>query len=370
MMTRIREEGFHRSQVMETAAALTDTIGPRLTGSPAQRRASEWTRKRLQDWGLADARVEPWGTFGRGWSLERAVVTMVAPDNAPLVALPRAWTPGTNGPKRGRAMRVTLESEADLEKQKGQVRGALLFLAPAREVKTQRKEVLRYSEAQLDELAQFTIPEPRSEKERDEARKRRQFAGMLNRWLAEEGALAVLEPSQRDGGTLRVMGGGSRRPGEPVGVTSLVLAATQYNRILRLLERKTEVELEVDVAASFHDEDLSAANTLADIPGAAREGRGGDAGRAPRLVAHGHRGHRQRRRGGGGDGGGAHPQGDGRPAPSHHSGRPLDGRGAGPPGLARLRGAALRLAARARGPGRARPPVFPAPGPGPAHPEA
>jgi hypothetical protein len=272
MMTRIRDEGFHRSQVMETAATLTDSIGPRLTGSPAQRRASEWTRKRLQEWGLVDARLEPWGTFGRGWSFDRAVVGVVAPEKAPLLALPRAWTPGTNGPKRGRALRVTLESEADLDKHKGQVRGAVLFLAPAREMKARPKDVLRYSEAQLDELAQFPVPEPRSEKERDEAQKRRKFSRTLSQWLADEGALATVDPSQRDGGTLRVMGGGSRRPGEPVGVTSLVMAATQYNRVLRLLDGKTEVEVEVDVAASFHDEDLTAANTLADIPGAAGKG--------------------------------------------------------------------------------------------------
>jgi hypothetical protein len=31
---RIRDEGFRRSQVMETAAQLTDVYGPRLTGSP------------------------------------------------------------------------------------------------------------------------------------------------------------------------------------------------------------------------------------------------------------------------------------------------------------------------------------------------
>lgn len=114
MMTRIREEGFHRSQVMETAATLTDTIGPRLTGSPAQRRAREWTRSRLQEWGLADARLEPWGTFGRGWSLE---------------------------------------------KHKGQVRGgAVLFLAPSRELVARPKEVLRYSEAQLGGTLRALLP--------------------------------------------------------------------------------------------------------------------------------------------------------------------------------------------------------------------
>ena len=125
MMTRIRDEGFHRSQVMETAAQLTDVIGPRLTGSPAQRRASEWTRKQLEDWGLSNARLEPWGRFGRGWSFDRATISLVAPEQAPLLALPEGLDARHDGPQRARAVKARLESEADLEKWKGQLRGAI-----------------------------------------------------------------------------------------------------------------------------------------------------------------------------------------------------------------------------------------------------
>ena len=44
---RIKDEGLQRSEVMKTLEYLTDVIGPRLTGSPALRRANEWTRDRL-----------------------------------------------------------------------------------------------------------------------------------------------------------------------------------------------------------------------------------------------------------------------------------------------------------------------------------
>lgn len=55
MVTKIRYEGFHRSQVMETLEYLADTIGPRLTKSPAMLAANEWTRDRLASWGLRNA---------------------------------------------------------------------------------------------------------------------------------------------------------------------------------------------------------------------------------------------------------------------------------------------------------------------------
>ena len=74
MVTRIREEGFGGSKVMETAERLTDVLGPRLTGSPRMKEANEWARQQLADWGLQGARLEAWGPFGRGWSLERSVV--------------------------------------------------------------------------------------------------------------------------------------------------------------------------------------------------------------------------------------------------------------------------------------------------------
>src|SRR5439155_9353312 len=70
-IARIRDEGMNRSQVMETASFLMDVIGPRLTGSPNLRRANEWTRQKLESWGLVNGHLEPWGTFGRGWSLVR-----------------------------------------------------------------------------------------------------------------------------------------------------------------------------------------------------------------------------------------------------------------------------------------------------------
>src|SRR5712691_11824045 len=99
-MTRIRNEGFRHSQVMATIRHLTDEIGPRLTGSPQGKEASEWTRKQLADWGLANAHLEPFD-FGRGWTFSGSTLTLLTPQPAPLLALPKAFTPGTKGAVRG-----------------------------------------------------------------------------------------------------------------------------------------------------------------------------------------------------------------------------------------------------------------------------
>src|ERR1035441_1122631 len=69
ILHRIRTEAFGtHSKVMDTAFYLTDVYGPRLTGSPNIQSAGEWSVKKMNEWGLANARMEAWGPFGRGWS--------------------------------------------------------------------------------------------------------------------------------------------------------------------------------------------------------------------------------------------------------------------------------------------------------------
>src|SRR4051794_24962126 len=154
---RIKEEGLKKSQVMDTLGYLTDVIGPRLTGSPAMRRANEWTRSklaegglergRLQPWGpfgpgwalarvsaqggegggaRGGPRLEPWGPFGRGWSLERFSAQVVEPQCIPLIAYPKAWSPGLGGPIVAEVIYLDAASEADLAKFKGRLKGAVV----------------------------------------------------------------------------------------------------------------------------------------------------------------------------------------------------------------------------------------------------
>ncbi|HEX8190104.1 MAG TPA: hypothetical protein VF586_17235, partial [Pyrinomonadaceae bacterium] len=118
---RIRDEGLNRSQVMQILNHLTNVIGPRLTGSPGMRRANEWTRDRMASWGLANARLEPWGPFGRGWVLRRFSADAVEPQAFPLNAYPKAWSPATAGPLAAEVVYVDAKDEQGLQKFKGRL---------------------------------------------------------------------------------------------------------------------------------------------------------------------------------------------------------------------------------------------------------
>ena len=156
MVNRIRGEGLGRSRVMETLSYLTDVIGPRLTGSPRMRQAEEWARDRMTSWCLSDARLEPWGRFGRGWSFDRTAVHLVRPRATPLLALPKAWTPATGGPVRGLAKRVTLAEEDDFDQYRGKLRGRILLLDDEHAApQPERPEFRRYSSEELEELTEL-----------------------------------------------------------------------------------------------------------------------------------------------------------------------------------------------------------------------
>jgi carboxypeptidase Q len=267
MVTRIRNEGLRHSQVMETVTHLTDGIGPRLTGSPQMKEANEWTRKKLEEWGLANAHLEAY-PFGRGWSFSKSAVRMVAPREVPLSAIPKAWTPGTEGPLRGEVMRVDLESEKDFEQYKGKLAGKILFLEGSRESEDPEEPgVRRYSREELDGLAAFEAEEEREEGWRRRAFERQNRRRAMAEFLSAEKVAATVERSGRLHGVVRVVAGGSWEPGESPGVPALVMSREHYNKVIRMLDAGRPVELEVDVAARFHDEDTRAYNTIAEIPG-------------------------------------------------------------------------------------------------------
>src|SRR5438309_1072561 len=115
-IVRIKDEGMNRSQVMQTLSYLSDVIGPRLTASPGMKRSNEWTRNQLTKWGLQNAHLESWGPFGRGWSLKRFSAQVSEPLDIPLIAYPKAWSPGTDGPVTADVIYVDAKNDAEVEK--------------------------------------------------------------------------------------------------------------------------------------------------------------------------------------------------------------------------------------------------------------
>ena len=266
---KFEEEGLQHSHVMEVMSYLSDVYGPRLTNSPNIREAGDYAVKTLGSWGLANVHEEPWGPFGRGWSNEVFEANEIAPRHFPLIAYPKAWTSGTGGSVTAEAVYAKIEKDEDFEAFHGKLKGKFVMTAPLRAVEAQFDAPgHRYTDQELADLAQPRAPQPPPDPAvRTRFLAQQQFNQKLLKFLTDEGAAAWLEPSPHDGGTITVMGGGSRDPKEALVLPRIAVAIEQYGRIFRTLEKHIPVTLAVNIINKFYDENLDSFNVVAEIPG-------------------------------------------------------------------------------------------------------
>jgi carboxypeptidase Q len=279
---RIKEEAFNHSQIMEMVGYMTDVIGPRLTGSPNLKKAQEYARDKLREWG-ANAHLEAWGPFGRGWSLEDFTAKMITPTFSSLIAYAKAWSPSTNGTVRGEVVFLDAKTVNDLGKYTGKLKGKIVLLSLARAVAPSFQPEGR--RATDEELLSLANAEPPNDSQRfvmtPEQRAEAELTYAKWQMVYSEGAAIVLQPGRGDGGTVYVTSAVipspidmpfEKRPqpwdlNKPAVLPQAVVAAEQYNRIIRLLARRIPVELEVNINTRFYDQDLMSYNVIGEIPG-------------------------------------------------------------------------------------------------------
>jgi len=280
---RIRDAALNHSQIMDMVGYLTDVSGPRLTGSPNLKGAEEYARDKLREWGLTNAHLEAWGPFGRGWSLQGFTANMVSPGFSPLIAYPKAWSPGTSGTIRGEVVYLDAKTTADLDKYKGKLKGKIVLFSPARQVDPLFDPP---AQRQTDEdLLRLAAAEPPVDPRPFQFTAEQRAAEELNygKWqlIQSEGVAVVLQPSFRDAGTVYVTAATVPYPpdvpflkrvqawdiSKPVVTPQANVAAEQYNRIVRLVARGIAVQLEINIAARFYDDDPMSYNVIAEIPG-------------------------------------------------------------------------------------------------------
>ena len=265
LINQIADEGYNHGQVVNLAAHLTDQIGARLTNSPSMRTAETWTQKMFTSWGLKDVHKEAFD-FGRGWSIESAHTRMTAPRNLALRSIPVAWTPGTNGPLAAQIIVAPIRHPRDLAKWKGLVKGKIVLIsypdAPKDETGGAFK---RLDDAELGKLAAYDQPFHDPDASRDMLMQWIENARETDRFMAAEGALALVKMSGRGAGLVHGEGYFYRK-GETPQLPQVEMAQEDYRRLARLA-KVGEVKLEIDSRIQFDDRDPNGYNILADIPG-------------------------------------------------------------------------------------------------------
>jgi carboxypeptidase Q len=268
LLNRIADAGFNHSEVVDTAAYLADEIGGRMTNSPAMRKAEQWTQEKFRSWGLKDVRTESFD-FGRGWWIEHCRARMIAPRPLELRAIPIAWTPATNGTLSAAIIVAPMATEEDFTDWRGKLAGKIVLVtwpAPQKDDGTAPFE--RLSDADIKKLDSFQQPvfDPDAMKKRID---RYRFRANLDAFLAQEGAVALIQMSRTEGRLVHGEGNGFV-VGKTPKLPALEIGAEDYRRLARLAKRH-EVRVEIDTLVHFEDADHNAYNVFAELPGDDRQ---------------------------------------------------------------------------------------------------
>jgi hypothetical protein len=280
---KIRREAVERSQAMTSLHMLTDVHGPRLTGSPNIKAASDWAVKQLTEWGLENARLEPWDFGHPGWSNQRLVAHIVSPVTDALVVEVVAWTPGTKGATRAAAVQIVPperptqdEFTAWLDTVKAQVRGKVVLVGKGSPVPVSFAVPVRRRDdaelrAQYDPVNPAPSPmaammqPPATPPQGPPRLDGRRIDEQLDAFLVANGAVVRVNDAGREHGQIRAFN--NRTFDVAKAVPTVVVRNEDFGRMVRLMKGGRTVELEFDIANTVHPEGRTAYNVVAEIPG-------------------------------------------------------------------------------------------------------
>jgi len=166
------------------------------------------------------------------------------------------------------------------------LKGAIVLISPPRDVQAHfTPEGRRMTDETLLAMANADPPTPGGGGFRRGGGSPEQRAAMEltpKKWqmVYDEGAAVALDMGRGDGGTIFVQSVTMPAPADaPFDrrsrawspdaklIPQASLAAEHYNRIVRMVTKGVPVELEVQIATKFHDQDLMGHNVIAEIPG-------------------------------------------------------------------------------------------------------
>lgn len=285
MVSRIKKEGFENSQVMSILGMLTDVHGPRLTNSPGYKKAADYAKKTMEAWGLQNVHFDIWDEdFGRGWQLKKFSLHATAPVYFPVIAFPKAWTPGVKGTLQADVVYLDIKKEEDLEKYKGKLKGKIVLFSLPTPVKPGfEPDARRLDDKDLLQLANSGATEAFTGRRFTAPTEPQRLAFMKWDLCAKEGAIAVLEasPNSRlEDGTVTVAAAtvpypaetafvdrlSSRHPNAPKILPQVVVAAEHYNRMVRQIQSGLPVKMELTLETEFTPNEKGF-NVIAEIPG-------------------------------------------------------------------------------------------------------
>jgi carboxypeptidase Q len=261
------DEALNRSEVMQNLQYLSDVIGPRLTGSPAARRANDWTLERFRAYGL-DAHLERW-QFGGTWTRGPMRARMTAPRAHDVTAASWAWAPGTGGATvTGPVVRIDATTPDSIALYLGRVKRAWVMTRAPSLVWNSDGPPMTPADSQRQRDFLRTVFAPFRDADSVTRARMQQFGNDLPYLLHRAGALGVLLDAGKEHALLNMSGS----PNRVLPLPQLVVAHEDYALFDRLLQAGTTPRLAVSIANTITRDSVPQWNTVAEIRGSERPG--------------------------------------------------------------------------------------------------
>jgi hypothetical protein len=269
MMDQIKNEERNDSKLEWIAHYVTDVSGSRLTNSSGYRRACQWAKATLTEWGLANAHLEPWGNFGYGWDLVKSTLSLQKPYYEPIIAYARPWSGSTPGLITAQVLILENQDSVWIAKNAARIHGKIVLLKSQDSVihGSFVADAHRYSDSALNAMQDtYMINAEQLHYFLPIILKTIRIRGMLKK----AGALGILSmPFGNSGnnGTVFVDGFGGFRRGDQPAMPEMVLSAEACYKIERLIRSGHEVTMSMETKTRLLSDDMKGYNVLAEIPG-------------------------------------------------------------------------------------------------------
>lgn len=293
--TAILDEIKSKNEIMKNLEYLSDTIGPRLTGSKQLERANEWTAAKMKEYGLTNVRLEPW-EIPIGWERGPAYMTVVEPETKvhfPVASV--GWTPGTNGKVTGPVVLLRLRNKDDFAKYKGKLKNAIIItsqpatvapitdlrygpLPPAKKNEPKKDEPKAKAESISFDLQPEKEQPKKADPKQPDAKKTEPLVGVsplipareLEEFLKAEGVACRIADGAKPHGLLVAYGqwrAGDRATQSQI--PSVVLAHEHFSMLYRLASRPAPAitKVEVEINAKFIPGPITVFNTVGEVKG-------------------------------------------------------------------------------------------------------
>jgi hypothetical protein len=255
------------SEIMANLTYLSDTIGSRLTGSAALRRANDWAAEKMKSYGLTNVHLEPW-TIPVGWQRGPATGHMIEPENGVQLCMASlAWAPGTKGPLEADVVILKANKAEDLAAYKGKLKNAVVLRGEPVRVPL----VSQLNQARRPGQARPNGARGPNQDPRRFFQQRIAFRRQMNKFLHDEGAVALFTDAGKPHMLLNMTGSWrgaqGNDPGDPL--PTLFVAHEHYAMLYRLASRPApaRTRIALDVQNTFITGPITVYNTVGDIRG-------------------------------------------------------------------------------------------------------